>query len=340
MPPVKPIIRLINPPLVLRKIIYFVKLRYFIKVNRIDHWYSKTIKVIFHFFTVAWKFTMNEQEIAQSVRLALHEDLNGLSATEGDITAFLIPEEKSSKATVITREEAVFCGKAWTEEVFFQLGNTVTITWHVKDGDLVAANSPLFTLEGPSRALLTGERTALNFIQTLSGIATITKYYADLIAETNCKLLDTRKTLPGLRNASKYAVTCGGGVNHRIGLYDAYLIKENHIMACGGIKRAIEIANTQHPERWVEVEVESIDELKQALDAGAQRVMLDNFTIPMMLEAVSINQQNPVKADLEVSGNVDSSTILSFAETGVDYISVGALTKHVRAVDLSMRFVE
>ena len=224
--------------------------------------------------------------------------------------------------------------------MFRQLENSVTITWHVKDGDYVLANSPLFTLEGSARILLTGERTALNFIQTLSGIATTTKYYSDLIATTECKLLDTRKTLPGLRNASKYAVTCGGGFNHRIGLYDAYLIKENHIMACGGIKQAIEAANQQHPERWVEVEVESIDELNQALNAGAQRVMLDNFSIPMMLEAVAINKSNPQQADLEVSGNVDNTTILSYAETGVDYISVGALTKHVHAIDLSMRFIQ
>ncbi|WP_299664037.1 carboxylating nicotinate-nucleotide diphosphorylase [uncultured Psychromonas sp.] len=283
---------------------------------------------------------MIEQEIAQSVSLALNEDLNGLSAAEGDITANLIPEDKRSKATVITRDDAVFCGKAWTQEVFRQLGDQVTITWHVKDGDFVFANSPLFTLQGPARTLLTGERTALNFIQTLSGIATTTKYYSDLIASTQCKLLDTRKTLPGLRNASKYAVVCGGGFNHRIGLYDAYLIKENHIMACGGIKQAITVANQQHPERWVEVEVESIDELKQALDAGAQRVMLDNFSIAMMLEAVAINKGNSRQADLEVSGNVDNTTILSYAETGVDYISVGALTKHVHAVDLSMRFIQ
>ena len=281
---------------------------------------------------------MIEQEIAQSVTLALNEDLNGLSAAEGDITANLIPADKHSKAIVITRDDAVFCGKAWTNEVFRQLDDSVVISWHVKDGDFVNANTALFTLEGSARTLLTGERTALNFIQTLSGIATITKYYSDLIASTQCKLLDTRKTLPGLRNASKYAVLCGGGFNHRIGLYDAYLIKENHIMACGGIKQAIAVANQQHPERWVEVEVESINELKQALDAGAQRVMLDNFSIPEMLEAVAINKSHTKRADLEVSGNVDNTTILSYAETGVDYISVGALTKHVHAVDLSMRF--
>lgn len=283
---------------------------------------------------------MVEEEIAESVRIALHEDLNGLSPHEGDITANLIPEDKQAKAVVITREDAVFCGQAWTQEVFRQLGDHIDITWHVKDGDFVEANSTLFTLEGSARTLLTGERSALNFIQTLSGIATRVKQYMDLISETKCKLLDTRKTLPGLRNASKYAVLCGGGHNHRLGLFDAYLIKENHILACGGIKQAVEMANKQHPERWVEVEVESIAELKQALDAGAQRVMLDNFTVPMMLEAVEINNNNKHTADLEVSGDVTTKTILSYASTGVDYISVGALTKHVHAVDLSMRFVE
>jgi len=283
---------------------------------------------------------MVQDEITQSVKLALHEDLNGLSATEGDITAHLIPEGKQAKAIVITREDAVFCGKEWTEEVFRQLGDDVTITWSVKDGDIVKPNDTLFTLEGPARTLLTGERTALNFIQTLSGISTKVKEYMDLISSTNCKLLDTRKTLPGLRNASKYAVLCGGGHNHRIGLYDAYLIKENHILACGGIAQAVAVANQQHPERWVEVEVESITELKAALEAGAQRVMLDNFTIPMMIEAVAINNACNKVAALEVSGNVNSTTILSYAQTGVDYISVGALTKHVQAVDLSMRFIE
>ncbi len=283
---------------------------------------------------------MVQEEITQSVKIALHEDLNGLPATEGDITANLIPEDKQAKAVVITREDAVFCGQAWTQEVFRQLGDKVKISWSVKDGDFVQANSTLFTLEGSARTLLTGERTALNFIQTLSGIATKVKLYKDLIADTNCKLLDTRKTLPGLRNASKYAVLCGGGFNHRLGLFDAYLIKENHILACGGIAQAIAVANEQHPERWVEVEVESIEELKAALDAGAQRVMLDNFSVPMMVEAVAINNANEHRADLEVSGNVNRKTIRSYAETGVDYISVGALTKHIHAVDLSMRFVD
>jgi nicotinate-nucleotide pyrophosphorylase (carboxylating) len=283
---------------------------------------------------------MVKKEISESVKFALHEDLNGLSPSEGDITANLIPKDKQAKAIVITREDAVFCGQAWTEEVFRQLGDSTTITWHVKDGDFVKANTTLFALEGCARTLLTGERSALNFIQTLSGIATRVKQYIDLISETNCKLLDTRKTLPGLRNASKYAVLCGGGFNHRMGLFDAYLIKENHILACGGIKQAIDMANQQHPERWVEVEVENIDELSQALDAGAQRIMLDNFSVPMMIEAVEINRSNEHTADLEVSGNVTTSTILSYASTGVDYISVGALTKHVQAVDLSMRLID
>ncbi|HEY5716596.1 MAG TPA: carboxylating nicotinate-nucleotide diphosphorylase, partial [Psychromonas sp.] len=248
---------------------------------------------------------------------------------------------KQAKAVVITREDAIFCGQAWAEEVFRQLGDQVKITWFVKDGDFVKANDQLFTAEGPARTLLTGERSALNFIQTLSGIATKVKRYTDLIAETDCKLLDTRKTLPGLRNASKYAVLCGGGFNHRMGLYDAYLIKENHILACGGIQAAIDLAKAQRPGVLVEIEVESIAELREALNAGAGRIMLDNFTIAMMQEAVAINRENPAHhADLEVSGNVNSKTILPYAKTGVDYISVGALTKHVQAVDLSMRFID
>ncbi|KPU82049.1 nicotinate-nucleotide pyrophosphorylase [Psychromonas sp. PRT-SC03] len=283
---------------------------------------------------------MREQEIAENVKRALDEDLKGDAGVQGDITAHLIPELKQAKAIVITRDNAVFCGQAWTTEVFKQLGNDVNITWHVKDGDFVQADSPLFTLQGSARSMLTGERTALNFIQTLSGIATRVKTYMDLIATTQCKLLDTRKTLPGLRNASKYAVLCGGGHNHRIGLFDAYLIKENHILACGGIKEAIKIANTEHPELWVEVEVETLNELCQALDAGAQRVMLDNFSIDMMREAVALNKAHKLRADLEVSGNVSQQTILAFAQTGVDYISVGALTKHIHAVDLSMRFID
>ncbi|MCE2594591.1 carboxylating nicotinate-nucleotide diphosphorylase [Motilimonas cestriensis] len=279
---------------------------------------------------------MNQQEIAQSVTLALTEDLNGLSADVGDITANLIAADTQAKATIISREPAVFCGQAWADEVFKQLGSSVTIDWQVKDGDLVTPNQVLCHLSGPARTLLTGERSALNFIQTLSGIATATHEYASKIAHTQCKLLDTRKTLPGLRNASKYAVTCGGGNNHRIGLYDAYLIKENHILACGGIAEAINQARTLKPGLKVEVEVESLEELAQALAAKADVVMLDNFTVPMMEQAVANNHGD---TKLEVSGNVDLTTIATFAETGVDFISVGALTKHVQAVDLSMRFV-
>jgi len=284
---------------------------------------------------------MLTQEITRSVKIALDEDLNGLSALEGDISANLIPQEKQAKAVVITRDDVVFCGQAWAQEVFRQLGDQAKITWFVKDGDVVKANSQLFSVQGPARTLLTGERSALNFIQTLSGIATKVKRYVDLISATDCKLLDTRKTIPGLRNASKYAVVCGGGVNHRMGLYDAYLIKENHIAACGSIQSAVKMAKIQRPGILVEVEVESITEFKQALNAGAERIMLDNFTIAMMQEAVSINRKNPnYRAELEVSGNVNSKTVLAYAQTGVDYISVGALTKHVHAVDLSMRFVD
>ncbi|MCE2572050.1 carboxylating nicotinate-nucleotide diphosphorylase [Motilimonas eburnea] len=279
---------------------------------------------------------MNQQDIAHSVTLALNEDLNGLSAEQGDITANLIAADTQAKASIISREQAVFCGKAWADEVFKQLGDTVTIDWQVNDGDMLAPNKVICYLSGPARTLLTGERSALNFIQTLSGIATATFEYSSKIAHTKCKLLDTRKTLPGLRNASKYAVTCGGGTNHRIGLFDAYLIKENHIMACGGIAQAVSEARKLNPGVKVEVEVENLDELQQALDAQADVVMLDNFTIPMMQQAVAMNT---TATKLEVSGNVDLTTIASYAETGVDCISVGALTKHVKAVDLSMRLI-
>lgn len=278
-------------------------------------------------------------EIRNSVKIALDEDLNGLSALEGDITANLIAIDKDATANVITRENGVFCGKAWTEEVFRQLDKKIIITWFVEDGDNVIENQKLFSLQGSARMLLTGERPALNFIQTLSGIATVTKKYSDLIADTDCKLLDTRKTLPGLRNASKYAVRCGGGHNHRMGLYDAYLIKENHIMACGGITQAVNKAQEQHPECLIEVEVESIDELKEAITAGAKRIMLDNFTVAMMVEGVKFNNKLNHPADIEASGDVNNETLPIFAQTGVDYISVGALTKHVQALDLSMRFV-
>lgn len=252
-----------------------------------------------------------------------------------DITASLIPADAMNTATIITREHGVFCGQAWADEVFKQLGGKVTIEWHVKDGDKVEPNQTLCTLTGPARDLLTGERNAMNFIQTLSGCATTTAEYAAKIAHTDCRLLDTRKTIPGLRSALKYAVACGGGFNHRIGVFDAYLIKENHIIACGGITQAITTAKGLNPGKPVEVETESLAELQEAIDAGADIIMLDNFTKEMMREAVEINAG---RAALENSGNITLDTIAEYAETGVDYISVGALTKHLKAMDLSMRF--
>ena len=277
---------------------------------------------------------MLQDDIKQSVTLALNEDLGYQSASDGDITANLIADETSAEATIISREMAVFCGKAWAEEVFKQLGGEVAIHWLVDDGDIIAPNEVLCEMSGPAKILLTGERVALNFIQLLSGTATVVKQYVDHIEGTNTRLLDTRKTIPGLRTAQKYAVTCGGGANHRIGLFDAYLIKENHIMACGGIKQAIDKARQLHSDKLVEVEVESLEELKQALAAGSDIVMLDNFDIEMMRQAVELTKG---KAKLDVSGNVTLATIGDFARTGIDYISVGALTKHVTATDLSMR---
>ncbi|MBE4593539.1 nicotinate-nucleotide diphosphorylase [Vibrio navarrensis] len=274
-------------------------------------------------------------EITRSVTDTLKEDLGGSLDATNDITASLIPADAINSATIITREHGVFCGQAWADEVFKQLGGRVTIEWHVKDGDRVEPNQTLCTLTGPARDLLTGERNAMNFIQTLSGCATVTAQYAAKIAHTQCRLLDTRKTIPGLRSALKYAVACGGGFNHRIGVFDAYLIKENHIIACGGITQAISKAKELNPGKPVEVETENLDELRQAIEAGADIIMLDNFTIEMMREAVAINAG---RAALENSGNVTLDTICQYAETGVDYISVGALTKHIKAMDLSMRF--
>ena len=275
------------------------------------------------------------QEISRAVADTLREDLGGSIDPSLDITASLIPAESKSIATIITREHGVFCGQLWAEEVFQQLGGEVSIEWHVKDGDTVKPNQTLCTLTGPSRILLTGERNAMNFIQTLSGCATIVAEYAKQLEGTNTRLLDTRKTIPGLRSALKYAVTCGGGYNHRIGVFDAYLIKENHIIACGGIQQAITTAKQLNPGKPVEVETESLAELQQAIEAGADIIMLDNFTTDMMREAVKLNAG---RAALENSGNVTLETIREYASTGVDYISVGALTKHLKAMDLSMRF--
>jgi len=274
-------------------------------------------------------------DIPQIIAAALREDLGGEVDTNNDITAQLLPADQQSHAVVITREAGVFCGKRWVEEVFIQLGGDVEVLWHVIDGDSLVPNQPLFELKGPSRILLTGERTALNFVQTLSGVASLVRSYVDLLDGTKTQLLDTRKTLPGLRTALKYAVLCGGGNNHRLGLSDAFLIKENHIIASGSVRNAVEKAFWLHPDVPVEVEVESLDELDDALKAGADIVMLDNFTVDDMREAV---KRTNGQARLEVSGNVTKETLRTFAETGVDFISVGALTKHVQALDLSMRF--
>ncbi len=276
-----------------------------------------------------------EQDIPEAVARALQEDLGGKVDADRDITALLLPEEKQAEAQIITREAGVFCGKRWVQEVFIQLGNKVTIVWHVEDGQNVAADQLLFELKGPARLLLTAERTALNFVQTLSGVATEVSHYVDLLDGSETQLLDTRKTLPGLRTALKYAVLCGGGSNHRLGLSDAFLIKENHIIASGSVRKAVEKALCLDPDVPVEVEVESLQELQDAIDAGADIIMLDNFSFEMMHEAVLLTDK---RALLEVSGNVTEATLPQIAKTGVDFVSVGALTKHVRAMDLSMRF--
>ncbi|MCY1353622.1 Nicotinate-nucleotide pyrophosphorylase [carboxylating] [compost metagenome] len=268
-------------------------------------------------------------EIEANVRTALKEDIGS-----GDITAQLIPEDRQARASVITREAAIISGTAWVNEVFRQLDPRVKVEWHVKDGQRAEPNQALFHLEGPARALLSGERSALNFLQCLSGVATRVGHYVELVKGTQVKLLDTRKTLPGLRLAQKYAVTCGGGHNHRIGLYDAFLIKENHIAAAGGIAQAIAAAQRIAPGKPVEVEVESLDELQQALDAGADIIMLDELSLDDMRTAVTLTNG---RAKLEASGGVNETTLRTIAETGVDYVSIGTLTKDVKAIDLSMR---
>lgn len=270
-------------------------------------------------------------DVQANVSAALLEDVG-----DGDITARLIPTDEQASAAVITREDATICGVDWVNEVARQVDPTISISWMVADGQQAEANQLLFQAYGNARSLLTFERSALNFLQCLSGTASIAHYYASLVADTNVKLLDTRKTIPGLRKAQKYAVSCGQCYNHRIGLYDAFLIKENHIAACGGISQAIAAARQQEPSKTVEVEVESMGELQQALDASADRIMLDNFTLRDMREAVQLAEG---RAELEASGGITEQTLRPIAETGVDYISIGALTKDCRAIDLSMRFV-
>ncbi|WFE68285.1 carboxylating nicotinate-nucleotide diphosphorylase [Thiomicrospira sp. R3] len=269
-------------------------------------------------------------DLTKNVQHALAEDLGA-----ADLTAELIAENTQARARVIVREKAIICGQAWFNEVFKQLDDTVLISWQCEDGDSVAENQLLCEIQGSARSILTAERTALNFMQTLSATATLTAQYVAALGETTTQLLDTRKTLPGLRLAQKYAVKCGGGRNHRLGLYDAILIKENHIIACGGLEKAVKKAKQLHPGVQVEVETENLDEVKQALNAQADIIMLDNFSHEMIRQAVALNQG---QAKLEVSGNIEIDQLKSLANTGVDFISTGAITKHLRAIDLSMRF--
>lgn len=276
-----------------------------------------------------------EELVQQMVSTALAEDLG-----DGDINAMLVNEDEIAYAKVITRVEIIVCGLRWVVETFKQIDPTLTVELSVKDGEKVPPNTLLFEVRGKARGVLSGERTSLNFLQLLSGVATETRRYVDAVAHCKCKILDTRKTLPGFRMAQKYAVNCAGAVNHRIGLYDAFLIKENHIMSCGGsITQAVSRAQEIGKGKLIEVEVESFNELKEAMEAGADVVMLDNFSVADTRKAVEIVAESSKKVVLESSGNVTLDTIAEVAETGVDYISVGALTKHVKAADLSMRFV-
>ena len=277
------------------------------------------------------KFAPDPQVVLQNVRAALLEDIGS-----GDITAALIAAGTHATARVITREDGVLCGSDWVNAVFAEIDSSVSLQWQAQDGQAIKAGDELFTASGPARGLLTGERAALNFLQLLSATATTCRRYADLVSDTGTRLLDTRKTIPGLRIAQKYAVRCGGCHNHRIGLYDAFLIKENHISACGGIAAAVRAAREHAPGKTVEVEVESLEELEQALAAGCDRVMLDNFSLDDMITAVALAGGG---VELEASGNVSESTLLPIAQTGVDFISIGALTKDCRALDLSMRLI-
>lgn len=269
-------------------------------------------------------------DIPATVQRALAEDIG-----DGDLTAALVPADTRAKGHVISREEAVLCGTAWFEETFRQVDDAIAIHWEVHDGDAIRRDQLLCRLEGPARGLLTGERSALNFLQTLSGTATLARRYASAVKGTRATVLDTRKTLPGLRSAQKYAVQCGGANNHRMGLYDGILIKENHIMAAGGIQAAVQAARAGGAKVPVEVEVETLEQLKEALEAGADILLLDNFDLDGMRAAV---RAAAGRAKLEASGGIDLTRIKAVAETGVDYISVGAITKNLQAVDLSLRF--
>ena len=272
------------------------------------------------------------KDLESQVAKALREDVGS-----GDVTAELVPPEQKVRGGVITREDATLCGRPWVEATFRQLDPAIGLTWHATDGDRIAANSVIFEIAGPARAVLTGERTALNFMQLLSGTATAARRYVDAVAGTGCTILDTRKTLPGLRTAQKYAVRCGGAQNHRLGLCDMVLIKENHIAAAGSLSGVIAAARRGSPELPVEVEVESLAEFAEALAARPDIIMLDEFSQADMNEAVAINRANGRPVKIEASGSVSLETVRAIASTGVDFISVGSITKHVHAIDLSMR---
>jgi nicotinate-nucleotide pyrophosphorylase (carboxylating) len=275
-----------------------------------------------------------QTDIGASVERALREDIG-----DGDLTAELVPLSELIAATIITRDNMTLAGRPWVDEVFRQLDPRITIKWQADDGDSLEAGATVCVLRGPARPILSGERVALNFLQTLSATATVTATYVQAVAGTGCRILDTRKTIPGLRLAQKYAVKCGGGWNHRIGLFDAILIKENHIMSAGSIAEAIASARKLHPDMPVEIEVESLEEAGEALAVKAERLLLDNFTLAVLQQAVALNQEKgDPPAELEASGGLTIEEVAAVAGTGVDYISVGGLTKNIHAIDLSMRF--
>jgi len=270
------------------------------------------------------------QLIINQAANALDEDVGS-----GDISAELIDAGAWLETELLVRENAVLCGCQWFDEVFRQCDEKITVRWHASDGERITTNSVVCEVSGPARGLLTAERSALNFLQTLSGTATLTRTYSDQIRHTRCKILDTRKTIPQLRVAQKYAVLCGGGSNHRIGLFDAFLIKENHLAASGGIASTVARAREMHPDKFLEVEVENLEQLQQAIDAGVERALLDNFSLADMKRAVALNHR---RIELEASGNIEEDKLLQIADSGVDFISIGALTKNLRAIDFSLRY--
>ncbi len=270
------------------------------------------------------------QLIINQVANALDEDVGS-----GDISAELIDKLTLLNTELLVRENAILCGCPWFDEVFRQCDDSIEVNWRARDGDSIKTDQVICEISGNARAILTAERCALNFLQTLSATATETRRYADLISDSECRILDTRKTIPQLRHGQKYAVVCGGGNNHRIGLFDAYLIKENHLAACGSIAQAVVKARHINPQKLLEVEVENLDQLEQAIDAGVDRALLDNFSVNEIRQAVSINQK---RIELEASGNIDEQSLRDIANTGVDFVSIGALTKHIRAIDFSLRY--